>query len=103
MTNVTEARLAREAEICYSTLALVTDYDCWKEEEEAVTADAIIEILNRNASNAKKIIINALSEIPDERSCSCGSALATALVTNPASIPAKTRENLDIIIGKYLK
>lgn len=103
MTNVTEVRLAREAEICYATLALVTDYDCWKEEEEAVTVDAIIAILNKNADNAKKIVRNALARISDERNCPCASALASAMITDPTTIPAKTREDLDIIIGKYLK
>ncbi len=103
MTNVTEARLAREAEICYSTLALVTDYDCWKEEEEAVTADAIVATLTKNAANAKKIIVDAIDKIPDERDCPCASALAVALVTDPTTIPEKTREDLDIIVGKYLK
>ena len=103
MTNVTEARLAREAEMCYSTLALVTDYDCWKEEEEAVTVDAIIKIMTRNAANAKNIISSALAKIPDERTCPCATALATALITDPATIPDKTREDLDVIVGKYLK
>ena len=102
MTNVTEARLAREAEICYATLALVTDYDCWKEEEEAVTVDAIIAILKKNAANAEKIVCDAIANIPTERNCTCATALASALVTDPSSIPDKTKQDLDIIIGKYL-
>lgn len=103
MTNVTEARLAREAEICYATMALVTDYDCWKEEEEAVTVEAILKILKQNADNAKRIISEAVAKIPDDRSCSCATALATALVTDQTTIPEKTKQNLDIIIGKYLR
>lgn len=103
MTNLTEAKLAREAEICYSTLALVTDYDCWHATEESVTADAIIAVLMRNVEMSKKIIKAAVKNIDLDKNCSCQQALATALITNPKLVPAKTKKDLEIIVGKYWK
>jgi 5'-methylthioadenosine phosphorylase len=103
MTNVTEAKLAREAEICYVTIALVTDYDCWHKEEAAVTADAIIGILNKNVEMSKKIIKGAIGNIPLKRSCACSTAMNNAIITAPESIPSETKERLRFIIGKYVK
>ena len=100
MTNIPEAKLAREAEICYSTLALVTDYDVWHETEENVSADAIIKIINQNVNTAKQIIKNALLKIPSQRSCSCASALEAALLTPKDKIPPKVKADLLPIIEK---
>lgn len=103
MTNVTEAKLAREAELCYSTIALVTDYDCWHHEEEAVTTDAIIAILGKNVDTSKKIIKQAVSTISTDSECSCRHALKDSIITSRDGIPAETRERLGLIIGKYIK
>jgi len=103
MTNLTEAKLAREAEICYATLAMVTDYDCWHPHHAAVTVNQIIEVLNRNVEHAQNIIRGAVAAMPRERACKCGSALAHAIITDRRKIPAAARKRLDIIIGKYLK
>jgi 5'-methylthioadenosine phosphorylase len=103
MTNATEAKLAREAEICYATLALATDYDCWYHGEEAVTADAVIQILHRNVETAKKLIRAAVPKIPSVRSCPCASALKNAIITTTERIPKKTRERLKPLLGEYLK
>lgn len=102
MTNVTEAKLAREAEICYSTIALVTDYDCWHQEEADVTTDAIIEILNQNVETSKKIIKDALSNISGERTCVCSHAMSNAILTARESIAPEVKEKLKEIIGKYV-
>jgi 5'-methylthioadenosine phosphorylase len=101
MTNVTEAKLAREAEICYSTVAMITDYDCWHPDHESVTATQIIATLNQNATNAQNVLREAIKTMPAERKCRCGAALAHALVTPFKLVPAKTRKNLAAIIGKY--
>jgi 5'-methylthioadenosine phosphorylase len=102
MTNLQEAKLAREAEICYATLALVTDYDCWHEEHDAVTVETVIENLNRNVRNAQIIMREAVKELAaKERACKCGDALKNAIFTAPELWPAETREKLDAIIGKY--
>jgi len=103
MTNLQEARLAREAEICYTTLALVTDYDCWHEEEEAVSVEAVIRVLQQNAATAQQVVRRLVESLPDgeERTCPCASALATALITDPAVIPPATLEKLAPIVGKY--
>ncbi|MBI5192625.1 MAG: S-methyl-5'-thioadenosine phosphorylase [Nitrospirae bacterium] len=101
MTNVTEAKLAREAEICYSTIALVTDYDCWHQEEADVTTDAIIEILNQNVETSKKIIKEALNNLSDDRTCVCSHAMSNAILTARESIAPETKERLKEIIGKY--
>lgn len=103
MTNVTEAKLAREAELCYSTIALVTDYDCWHQEEEAVTTDAIIAILSKNVDTSKKIIKEAVSRVSTDPECGCRSALKDAIITSRDGIPSETRERLGLIIGKYIK
>jgi 5'-methylthioadenosine phosphorylase len=103
MTNMTEAKLAREAEICYSTLAAVTDYDCWYEGHESVSVDMIIECLNKNVDNAKKIIKDAIIKIPKQRTCPCQDALKFALITSKDAISAKAKKDLKIIIGKYVK
>lgn len=104
MTNMAEARLAREAEICYSTLAMITDYDCWHAEEagESVSVDMIIANLNKNAGNAKKVLKAVLKKLDDHRSCACKDALKFAIVTGKDNIPAETKDRLDIIIGKYI-
>ena len=102
MTNVTEAKLAREAEICYATIALVTDYDCWHHEEAAVTADAILEILNKNVETSKKIIKEAVGNVPADRSCPCSTAMNNAIITAPEAISSEAKARLDLIIGKYV-
>ena len=102
MTNLQEAKLAREAEICYATMAMVTDYDCWHESHDAVTVDQIIAVLNQNAANAAKVVRAAVAAMPRERTCACASALKFAILTQPSAIPAATREKLDLILGKYL-
>ena len=102
MTNATEAKLAREAEICYATIAMITDYDCWHPEHESVTASQIIATLNQNAANAQNVVREAVKTMPAERKCKCGSALAHSLITDFKLVPAKTKKNLAAIIGKYL-
>jgi 5'-methylthioadenosine phosphorylase len=102
MTNLQEAKLAREAEICYATMAMVTDYDCWREGHDDVTVDQIVAVLNQNAANAAKVVRAAVAAMPKDRTCACASALQFAILTNPAAIPAETRERLDLMIGKYL-
>ena len=101
MTNLQEAKLAREAEICYATMAMVTDYDCWREGHDDVTVDQIVAVLNQNAANAAKVVRAAVAAMPKERSCACASALQFAILTNPAAIPAETKEKLDLLLGKY--
>lgn len=103
MTNLTEAKLAREAEICYSTVAMITDYDCWHPQHASVTLEEIISNLNKNAENAQNVIREAVRTVPAERACKCGRALAQAIVTDPAVIPAAARKRLNVIAGKYLK
>ena len=102
MTNVTEAKLAREAELCYATIAMITDYDCWHPEHESVTATQIIATLNQNAENAQKVLREAVRSIPAERSCKCGAALKHALITDLKLVPPATKKRLAAIIGKYL-
>ncbi len=102
MTNIPEAKLAREAEICYGTIALSTDYDCWHATEESVTVDMILATLKKNVSMAKNIIKNAVGKITGPRQCKCASALEYAIVTDRTSIPEKTRKDLELLIGKYL-
>src|SRR3989441_12046343 len=102
MTNVTEAKLAREAELCYATIAMITDYDCWHPEHASVTLAEIIANLNRNAESACSVIRRAVREMPATRECKCGRALAHAIVTEPALVPAATRRRLAAIIGKYI-
>jgi 5'-methylthioadenosine phosphorylase len=101
MTNVTEAKLAREAELCYSTIAMITDYDCWHPEHESVTASQIIATLNQNAENAQRVLREAVRAMPEDRSCKCGAALQHALITDMKLVPAATKRRLAAIIGKY--
>jgi len=103
MTNVTEAVLAREAEICYATIAMITDYDCWHPEHDAVTGAQILATLNQNALNAQRVLREAVRTMPAERKCKCGSALSSAIFTDPKMIPAETKKKLSAIVGKYLK
>ena len=102
MTNLQEAKLAREAEICYVTIALVTDYDCWHPDHDHVTVEMIIANLTQNAKTAQQIIAGAVERLPYERTCECASALKYALITRPDCIPAQVREELAPIVGKYL-
>lgn len=102
MTNVTEAKLAREAELCYATMAMITDYDCWHPEHESVTATQIIATLNQNAENAQKVLREAVRSMPAERTCKCGAALKHALITDLKLVPPATKKRLAPIIGKYL-
>src|SRR5438034_8546707 len=103
MTNVQEAKLAREAEICYATLALVTDYDCWHPDHDSVTVDLIIANLLQNATTAQKTIALAVERISASRTCGCKDALATAIITQAAFVPEQTKKDLAPIIGKYMK
>ena len=102
MTNLQEAKLAREAEICYVTVAMVTDYDCWHPHHDSVTVDQIVAVLLKNAENACNVVREAVSAMPKERTCRCGSALAHAILTDRDKIPATTKEKLKLILGKYL-
>jgi 5'-methylthioadenosine phosphorylase len=102
MTNLQEAKLAREAEICYVTIAMVTDYDCWHPHHDAVTVNEIIAVLNKNAENACKLIASAVGLMPEARQCKCGSALAHALITDRKAIPEGTRQKLELLVAKYL-
>jgi 5'-methylthioadenosine phosphorylase len=103
MTNLQEAKLAREAEICYGTLAMVTDYDCWHEEEDDVSGHAVMEVIAQNAATAQDVVRRVIRQLPTERTCECARALETALITDPALIPRKTREDLAILVDKYLR
>jgi 5'-methylthioadenosine phosphorylase len=102
MTNVTEAKLAREAEICYATIAMITDYDCWHPEHDSVTVSAIIATLNQNATNAQNVLREAVKTMPADRNCKCGSALKHALLTDLKIVPAQTKKNLSAILEKYI-
>ncbi len=102
MTNLTEAKLAREAELCYATFAMVTDYDCWHPQHDAVTVDAIIGNLNKNTENVQRAIREAVRALTGKRSCKCGAALAHAILTDRKAIPAATKKRLAPIIGKYV-
>ena len=103
MTNLQEAKLAREAELCYVTVAMVTDYDCWHPHHDSVTVDQIVAVLLKNAENACNVVREAVAAMPKERTCKCGSALAHAIITDRAKIPAATRNRLKLILGKYLE
>ena len=103
MTNLQEAKLAREAEICYVTVAMVTDYDCWHPHHDSVTVDQIIAVLVKNAENAAKVVRESVAAMPKSRSCNCGAALAHAILTERGKIPAPTRERLKLILGRYLE
>ncbi|MEM9490003.1 MAG: S-methyl-5'-thioadenosine phosphorylase [Myxococcota bacterium] len=102
MTNMPEAKLAREAEISYATVALATDYDCWREGEEAVTAEAVIAVLRRNADRARQVVAQAVQYIPAEHTCIAATALQDAIVTEPSQLPDAVLNRLDPITGKYI-
>jgi 5'-methylthioadenosine phosphorylase len=102
MTNMPEAKLAREAEICYATLACVTDYDCWHPDYEKITIEMVINNLHKNIEHAKKILHALIRKLPARRTCVCKDALKNAIITDPKLIPAKAKKDLDIIIGKYV-
>jgi 5'-methylthioadenosine phosphorylase len=101
MTNLQEAKLAREAEICYVTVAMVTDYDCWHPAHDAVTVNDIIANLVKNAENACRVVAEAVAEMPKARACKCGAALAHAILTDRSTVPAATKQKLGILIDKY--
>ncbi len=103
MTNLQEAKLAREAEICYTTIALVTDYDCWHPDHDQVTVEMIVGNLVQNAKTAQQVIANAVERLPFERTCECASALQHAMITRPEAVPDTVKRELAPIIGKYLK
>jgi 5'-methylthioadenosine phosphorylase len=103
MTNATEAKLAREAEICYSTIALATDYDCWHHSEEDVTVEAVLEVMKKNIETSKALIREAIKMLSDARPCSCGGALRNTIMTPEKLVPLKMKKDLAPIIGKYLK
>jgi len=102
MTNLQEAKLAREAEICYATVALVTDYDCWHPDHDSVTVEMIVGHLLQNAQTAQRIIAGVVGSLPEARTCACRNALATAIITRPEAIPAPVKQTLAPIIGKYI-
>src|SRR3989442_1169265 len=102
MTNLQEAKLAREAEICYATIALVTDYDCWHPQHDAVTVTEVIENLKKNSANAQKIIRAAVQRLPIDRTCKCAHALKHAIMTDLRRVPEKTRERIELLIRKYV-
>jgi 5'-methylthioadenosine phosphorylase len=101
MTNLQEAKLAREAEICYATVAMVTDYDCWHPEHDAVTVDQIISNLTQNAAHAARVVAASVAAMPEARTCKCPSALAFAIITDRKLVPEETRKKLEPIVGKY--
>jgi len=102
MTNLQEAKLAREAELCYVTIAMVTDYDCWHPEHDTVTVEMVISNLVKNSENANKVLRCAVEAMPTARHCRCGSALAAAIITDRSKIPPQTRQKLELLIGKYI-
>ncbi len=102
MTNLQEAKLAREAEICYATLAMVTDYDCWREGHDDVTVDQVVAVIHQNAGNASKVVRAAIAAMPSGRNCACANALQHAILTDRKAIPAETRQKLSILLDKYL-
>jgi len=103
MTNLQEAKLAREAEMCYATMAMVTDYDCWREGHDDVTVDQVVAVLHQNADNAAKVVRSAIAAMPTEKSCACGDALKYAILTDRKAIPDETRRKLAILLDKYLQ
>src|SRR5215471_11943636 len=103
MTNLQEAKLAREAEMCYVTVAMVTDYDCWHPEHDSVTVDQIVGVLLKNAENACNVVREAVAVLPRERTCKCGSALSHAIITDKSKVPAETLQRLRLIVGQYFE
>ena len=102
MTNLQEAKLAREAELCYATVAMVTDYDCWREGHDAVTIEEVVAVMHQNAENAARVVKAAVAAMPREHSCGCASAATYAVLTQKDKIPAATKEKLALLFGKYL-
>ena len=102
MTNLQEAKLAREAEICYATLAMVTDYDCWREGHDDVTVEQVVAVLHQNADNGTKVVRAAIAAMPNERECACADALKYAILTDKRAIPESAKERLGLLLGKYL-
>ena len=102
MTNLQEAKLAREAEICYVTVAMVTDYDCWHPHHDSVTVEQVVAVLLKNTENACNVVRETVKAMPPDRTCKCGSALAHAILTDKTKIPAATRQKLSLILDKYL-
>lgn len=102
MTNLQEAKLAREAEICYATIAMVTDYDCWHPQHDSVTVDQIIAVLHQNAENAAKVVRSTVAALPADRTCACAQAAQFAILTQRDAIPNEARERLQVLFGKYL-
>jgi len=102
MTNLQEAKLAREAEICYCTIALVTDYDCWHPQHDAVTVTDVLDNLKKNTDNAQKVIRAAVQRLPIERTCKCEHALKHAIMTDLKTVPEATRQKLELLLKKYL-
>ncbi len=102
MTNLPEARLAREAEICYATLALATDYDCWHETEEDVSIEAVLAVIRRNVSTARSILRRVVDKVDSRRTCACARALENAIVTDPDQIPERIKRDLEPLVGRYL-
>jgi 5'-methylthioadenosine phosphorylase len=102
MTNLQEAKLAREAEICYVTVAMVTDYDCWHPHHDSVTVDQIVAVLLKNAEHACSVVRHSVAAMPKGRGCKCGASLGSAILTERDKIPAATRAKLELILGKYL-
>jgi 5'-methylthioadenosine phosphorylase len=103
MTNLQEAKLAREAEICYATLALITDYDCWHPDHDSVTVEMVVSNLMKNADMARQAIAEAVSRLDGSRTCACKDALATAIMTRADAVPEAVKKELAPIIGKYIK
>jgi 5'-methylthioadenosine phosphorylase len=101
MTNLQEAKLAREAEICYATMAMVTDYDCWHHAHEEVSVDQVVAVLQQNSANAAKALRAAVAAMPRERACPCANALKFAILTNREAVPETTRKKLDVLLSKY--
>ncbi len=102
MTNLQEAKLAREAEICYATIAMVTDYDCWREDEASVNVETLIDYLTKNSQNARRLIEQVIKNLPQEFDCSCQHALKNSIITEPEEISEETRTRMELIIGKYI-
>ena len=103
MTNLQEAKLAREAEICYATLAMVTDYDCWHPEHDAVTADSVMKVLGQNVATARAVLRAVVRRLPIPRECECEHALRHALLTSPELVPPAVKRELEPIVGRYLR
>lgn len=102
MTGLQEAKLAREAEICYASLAMVTDYDCWHADHDAVTVEQVMAVMHKNSENAAKVIREAVKAVPKDRKCHCGASLKTAIMTDPKAIPADARQKLSLLLDKYM-